>query len=62
MTAPYILVLFYSRYGATMQMAQHIARGIEGVNGLEARIRTVPPVSATCEAIEPSIPERELLM
>lgn len=53
----YILVLYYSRYGAVKQMAQHIARGIESVSGIEARIRTVPPVSPTTEAVDPSIPE-----
>jgi NAD(P)H dehydrogenase (quinone) len=53
---PYILVLYYSRYGATAAMAQHIARGIEQVNGIEARLRTVPAVSADCEATAPVIP------
>lgn len=53
----YILVLYYSRYGAVKQMAQHVARGIESVSGMEARIRTVPAVSPTTEATEPSIPE-----
>lgn len=52
----YILVLYYSRYGACKAMAQHIARGVEQA-GLEARLRTVPPVSADCEAIAPDIPE-----
>lgn len=52
-----ILVLFYSRNGATKEMAQHVARGVKAVEGTEARIRTVPPVSATCEAIEDSIPD-----
>jgi NAD(P)H dehydrogenase (quinone) len=55
-TSPYVLVLFYSRYGATSTMAQQIARGIEQVNGLEARIRTVPAVSNDCEAIAPVVP------
>lgn len=53
---PYILVLYYSRYGATAKMAQLIARGVEEVNGIEARIRTVPAVSTTIEATEPTIP------
>ncbi len=53
----YILVLYYSRYGATAEMARLIARGVEQVSGMEARIRTVPPVSATCEATSDSIPE-----
>lgn len=52
-----ILVLYYSRYGSVKKMAQHLARGIESVNGAKARIRTVPPVSPTTEQTEPSIPE-----
>jgi NAD(P)H dehydrogenase (quinone) len=52
----YILVLYYSRYGAVKQMAQHIARGIESVAGMEAMLRTVPAVSTTIEASEPSVP------
>jgi len=54
----YILVLYYSRYGATAEMAQRIARGIEEVAGIEARVRTVPEVSAVCEAVEDTIPEQ----
>ncbi|UCE75619.1 MAG: NAD(P)H:quinone oxidoreductase [Gammaproteobacteria bacterium] len=53
-----ILVLYYSRYGATEKMAQHVARGIEEVPGMQARLRTVPAVSAVCEATEDSIPEQ----
>ena len=56
MSAPYILVLFYSRHGATAEMARHIARGIEQ-GGIEARLRTVPAISTECEAVAPSIPE-----
>lgn len=56
MTKPYILIMYYSRKGATAQLAQCIARGVESVDGLEARIRTVPPISATCEAVESTIP------
>jgi NAD(P)H dehydrogenase (quinone) len=52
-----ILVLYYSRYGAVKQMAQYIARGIESVPGVHARIRTVPPVSPSTEASQPAIPE-----
>lgn len=55
MPAPYVLVLYYSRHGATRAMAEQIARGIEQT-GIEARLRTVPPVSATCEATSDSIP------
>ena len=51
-----ILVLYYSRQGSTQTMAHAIARGIEQVDGVEAIIRTVPPISTTCEATEDSIP------
>jgi NAD(P)H dehydrogenase (quinone) len=54
---PEILVLYYSTHGATRQMAQQIARGIESVAGVSARIRTVPRISTVCEAVEPSIPD-----
>ncbi|MDP3561388.1 MAG: NAD(P)H:quinone oxidoreductase [Legionellaceae bacterium] len=57
MTNPYILVLYYSRTGSVAKLAQHIARGIERVPGIEARIRTVPAVSATCEAVDNPIPD-----
>ncbi len=51
-----ILVLYYSHYGAVRQMAQFVARGIEEVPGARARVRTVPKVSAVCEAVEPDVP------
>ena len=51
-----ILVLYYSHGGAVREMAQLIARGIESVDGAKARVRTVPRVSANCEATEPEIP------
>ena len=53
---PYALVLYYSRHGATRNMARQIARGIEA-GGLEARLRTVPEVSTVCEATAPSVPD-----
>ena len=56
MSAPYILVLFYSRNGSTSEMARQIARGIEQ-GGLEARLRTVPAISTECEAVAPAIPD-----
>ena len=43
---PYILVLYYSREGATAAMARQVARGVECVAGIEARLRTVPASSA----------------
>ena len=52
----YALILYYSRYGATAEMARLIARGVEE-QGLEARVRTVPAVSTVCEATEDSIPD-----
>lgn len=51
-----ILVLYYSRHGAVAEMARHVARGIEEVSGMAARLRTVPAVSAECEAIAADIP------
>lgn len=52
-----LLVLYYSRHGSTAALANEIARGIESVAGAQARIRTVPAVSTTCEAISDSIPD-----
>ncbi len=51
-----ILVLYYSRQGATRKLAELIAQGIESVPGCEAVLRTVPAVSALSEASEPAIP------
>lgn len=56
MSDPYILVLYYSRQGATREMARLIARGIEST-GMSARLRTVPAVSAECEQTAPEIPD-----
>jgi NAD(P)H dehydrogenase (quinone) len=52
-----ILVLYYSRQGATRKLAELIAQGVESVPGCEARLRTVPPVSTVTEATEPEIPK-----
>lgn len=54
---PYVLILFYSRHGATRAMAERLAAGVEACPGIDARLRTVPAVSATCEAVAPEIPE-----
>jgi len=54
---PYILVLYYSRYGATAQMANLIARGIHSIPNIQAIIRTVPPVSPVTQVAEPKVPE-----
>ena len=55
MTRPYILVLFYSRGGHTQRLAELIAQGIEST-GVDARIRTVPPVAVQTEVALPPIP------
>lgn len=54
--SPYVLVLYYSRHGKTEKMAQQIARGIEKVSGIEARLRTVPEISANTEATAAEVP------
>ena len=51
-----ILILYYSRNGSTAEMARQVARGVEEVEGMMARLRTVPPVSTVCEAAEDEIP------
>jgi NAD(P)H dehydrogenase (quinone) len=53
---PDILVLYFSRTGATQAMAELIAHGVESVEGMHARIRTVPPVSPANEASENPVP------
>lgn len=58
MSTAYILVLYYSRHGATRDMAHLIARGVETVAGIEARIRTVPEVSAESEQISGPVPDQ----
>lgn len=54
---PEILILYYSRHGATAKMARQIARGAEQVEGINARLRTVPAVSSECEAIAATTPD-----
>lgn len=49
--------MYYSRSGAVRSLAYQIARGIESIAGVGARLRTVPAVSAVCEAVEPDIPQ-----
>lgn len=53
---PIILVLYYSRHGATRKLAELVAQGIESVAGCDARLRTVPAVSSVAEATAPAIP------
>ena len=53
---PEILVLYYSRNGAVAQLARHVARGVEEA-GLQARLRTVPPVAPVTQVAAPAVPE-----
>jgi len=53
-----ILVLYYSRHGATQEMAQLVARGVEKIPGMSALLRTVPEISTVCESVEGSIPDK----
>ncbi len=52
-----ILVVYYSRNGATEALAREICKGVDSVDGAAARLRTVPPVSTVTEATEDSIPD-----
>src|ERR1700719_1018362 len=52
-----ILILYYSRQGSTAALARQICRGVEGVAGMRARLRTVPPVAATIDHPDPAVPD-----
>ena len=51
-----ILILYYSRDGSTAAMAHQIARGVDSVSGMQARLRTVPAVTATPQASTDPVP------
>src|SRR5579859_3096031 len=51
-----ILVLYYSRQGSTAALARQVCRGVETVPGMQARLRTVAPVTATTERLDASVP------
>ena len=53
-----VLILYYSRHGATAKMAQQVARGVESVGDTTALLRTVPEVSPVCEATAPTVPDK----
>jgi len=55
--SPYVLVVYYSATGATAQMAQEVARGVQGIAGIDARLRTVPGVSAETAQVAADIPD-----
>jgi NAD(P)H dehydrogenase (quinone) len=52
-----ILVLYYSRQGGTAALARQICRGVDSVAGMQARLRTVPPVAAATDQPLPAVPE-----
>ena len=52
-----ILVLYYSRGGSVARLARQLARGVEEVPGMKARLRTVPPVAAETQQAAPPVPE-----
>ena len=51
-----VLVLFYSHSGSVRELARHIARGVESVPGMAARVRTVPKVAAVTTVVAPDVP------
>jgi NAD(P)H dehydrogenase (quinone) len=57
MSQPYVLILYYSRTQGTANVALRMARGVDQVEGIEPRLRTVPPVSAVSERTAPSVPD-----
>ena len=51
-----ILVLYYSRKGATAELARQVCRGVESVAGASARLRTVPDVATVVQTAAPAVP------
>jgi NAD(P)H dehydrogenase (quinone) len=54
---PDVLVLYYSRGGSVARLARQVARGIEEVEGMTARLRSVPPVAPVTEVAAPPVPD-----
>jgi NAD(P)H dehydrogenase (quinone) len=54
---PEVLVLYYSRGGSVARLARQVARGVEEVEGVRARLRTVPPVAAMTQVATPPVPD-----
>ena len=52
-----ILIVYYSRHGATAELARQAARGVESVSGCTATLRTVPAVSAESERPVKPVPD-----
>ena len=53
---PDILIVYYSRNGSVAQLARHVARGVDEVSGMSARLRSVPAVAAVTTSSEPLVP------
>lgn len=53
---PDVLVLYYSATGSVARLAQSVARGVESVEGMRARVRTVPKVAPVVEKAQPAVP------
>jgi NAD(P)H dehydrogenase (quinone) len=51
-----ILVLYYSASGSVRRLADALARGVESVEGMRARVRTVPKVAPIVEKAAPAVP------
>ena len=51
-----VLVLYYSATGSVRALAQSVARGIDSVSGMRARVRTVPKVAPVTEVAAPGVP------
>jgi len=51
-----VLVLYYSHSGSVRELARHVARGIDSVPGMSARLRTVPKVATVVEVAAPPVP------
>ncbi|MEP6484506.1 MAG: NAD(P)H:quinone oxidoreductase [Rudaea sp.] len=52
-----ILVVYYSRNGSVAALARQVARGIEEMPGMQARVRSVPPVAAVTQTAQPPVPD-----
>ncbi|GAB1597130.1 NAD(P)H:quinone oxidoreductase [Lysobacter claricitrinus] len=54
---PDVLIVYYSRNGSVARLARHVARGVEEIDGVQARLRTVPPVAAVTTTAAPPVPD-----
>jgi len=54
---PEILIVYYSRNGSVAQLARHVARGVEEIAGMQARLRSVPPVAPITQHTQPPVPD-----